>query len=41
VQLYALVNNLLNTNPPFPNTTVAGFYDRIGRSYKLGARFAF
>lgn len=41
VQVYALVNNLLNTNPPFPNTAVAGFYDRVGRAYKLGVRFQF
>lgn len=41
VQLYAVVNNLLNTEPPFPNTQLAGFYDRIGRSFKVGARFAF
>ena len=41
VQLYAVVNNVLNQTPPFPNTQVAGFYDRIGRSYKVGVRFAF
>lgn len=41
VQVYALVNNLLNTTPPFPNTSVAGFYDRVGRAYKLGVRFQF
>jgi outer membrane receptor protein involved in Fe transport len=41
VQVYALVNNLLNTTPPFPNTAVAGFYDRVGRAYKLGVRFQF
>ena len=41
VQLYAVVNNLLNKEPPFPNTQVAGYYDRIGRSYKVGIRFAF
>ena len=41
VQLYAVVNNLLNKDPPFPNTQLAGFYDRIGRSYKVGVRFGF
>ncbi|MCW2388790.1 outer membrane receptor protein involved in Fe transport [Sphingobium sp. B11D3B] len=41
VQLYAVVNNLLNKEPPFPSTQVAGFYDRIGRAYKVGVRFAF
>lgn len=41
VQLYAVVNNLLDAEPPFPNTVLAGFYDRIGRSYKIGVRFGF
>jgi outer membrane receptor protein involved in Fe transport len=41
VQFYAVVNNLLNTTPPFPNSQLAGFYDRIGRSYKIGMRFGF
>lgn len=41
VQLYAVVNNLLNVEPPFPATQLAGFYDRIGRSYKVGVRFDF
>ncbi|MCW2395318.1 MULTISPECIES: TonB-dependent receptor plug domain-containing protein [unclassified Sphingobium] len=41
VQLYAVINNLLDKEPPFPNTQLAGFYDRIGRSYKVGVRFNF
>jgi len=41
VTLYGVVSNLLNTTVPFPNTQLAGFYDRIGRSYKVGIRFAF
>ncbi|WP_423603472.1 TonB-dependent receptor plug domain-containing protein [Sphingomonas sp. MS122] len=41
LQFYAVVNNLLNAEPPFPNTQVAGLYDRIGRSYKVGLRFGF
>lgn len=41
VQLYALVNNLLDAKPPFPATQLAGFYDRIGRAYKVGLRFEF
>lgn len=41
VQFYALVNNLLNVAPPFPATQLAGFYDRLGRSYKVGLRFDF
>ncbi|BAK65440.1 TonB-dependent receptor-like protein [Sphingobium sp. SYK-6] len=41
VQLYAVINNLLDKDPPFPNTQLAGFYDRIGRAYKVGVRFGF
>ena len=41
VQLYGVVNNLLGVDPPFPATQLAGFYDRIGRSYKIGMRFEF
>lgn len=41
LQFYMVVNNLLNAEPPFPNTQVAGLYDRIGRSYKVGLRFGF
>ena len=41
LQFYALVNNVLDKDPPFPNTAVAGFYDRLGRSYKVGLRFAY
>ncbi|MBU0557256.1 MAG: TonB-dependent receptor [Alphaproteobacteria bacterium] len=41
VQLYAVVNNLLDKEPPFPSTQLAGLYDRIGRAYKVGVRFAF
>ncbi|MEO5773717.1 MAG: TonB-dependent receptor [Sphingomicrobium sp.] len=41
VQLYAVVNNLLDQTPPFPNTQLAGFYDRIGRYYRAGIRFSY
>jgi outer membrane receptor protein involved in Fe transport len=41
LQFYAVVNNLLDRDPPFPNTQLAGFYDRLGRSYKVGLRFTY
>jgi outer membrane receptor protein involved in Fe transport len=41
LQFYAVVNNLTNVAPPFPNTQVAGLYDRIGRYYRVGLRFAY
>ena len=41
IQFYGVVNNLLNATPPFPATQVAGFYDRIGRSFKVGVRFEY
>jgi outer membrane receptor protein involved in Fe transport len=41
LQFYFVVNNLLDAEPPFPSTQVAGLYDRIGRSYKVGLRFGF
>lgn len=37
-EVYGAVNNVANTEPPFPSTAVAGLYDRIGRSYSLGLR---
>jgi len=41
LQLYMVINNLTNVAPPFPNTQVSGFYDRIGRYYRVGVRFAY
>lgn len=41
VQLYGVVNNVGNVMPPFPYTGAAGFYDRVGRAYKVGVRVAF
>jgi iron complex outermembrane recepter protein len=49
VQLFAVVNNLLDTDPPFLPSGAAGgaresstnpfFYDVIGRFFRFGARF--
>lgn len=41
VQVYGVVNNVGNALPPFPYTGAAGFYDRVGRAYKVGVRVAF
>jgi iron complex outermembrane receptor protein len=41
VQLYTVVSNATNVAPPHPDTSVAGLYDRIGRYYRLGVRFAY
>lgn len=41
VQFYGVVNNVGNVMPPFPYTAAAGFYDRVGRAYKVGVRVAF
>jgi len=41
LQFYTVVNNVLDQDPPFPNTAVAGLYDRIGRFYRVGLRFAY
>ena len=41
VQIYGLVNNVLNRDPSFPATGVSGLYDRIGRFFKLGVRTEF
>lgn len=41
VTIYGVINNLTNNDPPFPSIAIAGFYDRLGRSFKAGARFAF
>lgn len=41
VELYGVVNNVGNTQPPFPYTAHVGFYDKIGRSYKVGMRMRF
>ena len=41
VQVYGLINNVLDRDPSFPPTAVAGLYDRIGRFFKLGVRTNF
>ncbi len=41
VELYGVVNNLFNENPPFPYTAAVGFYDKIGRYYRAGVRLNF
>lgn len=41
VELYGVVNNLFNENPPFPYTAAVGFYDKIGRYYRAGIRLNF
>ena len=51
VQLYGLVNNLLDRAPPFVPSGAAGganesstnpaFYDVIGRMFKVGVRFKY
>ena len=40
-QIYGVVNNIGNVQPPFPYTAVVGFYDKVGRTYKAGVRFTF
>jgi outer membrane receptor protein involved in Fe transport len=41
VEIYGVVNNLANEEPPFAYTSYVGFYDKIGRTFKLGMRLAF
>jgi hypothetical protein len=48
VQLYGLVNNILNQSPPIivdnfiaPLATNPSLYDVIGRTFILGARFQY
>ena len=41
VQFYTVINNLTNKFPPYPDTQLSGFYDRIGRYYRLGVRFSY
>ena len=41
LQVYAVINNLTNAAPPYPETSISGMYDRIGRDYRAGIRFAY
>ena len=39
LQVFALVDNIANVAPPFPETVISGQYDRIGRNFRFGVRF--
>lgn len=41
LEVYGVVNNVANVEPPFPYTAYAGFHDKVGRTWKLGIRFTF
>jgi iron complex outermembrane receptor protein len=41
VEVYGVVNNLFDTEVPFPGTQVSGLYDRIGRFIRIGVRFSY
>ncbi len=41
LQLYTVINNLFNVDPPFPTTAVSGLYDKIGRYYRVGLRYSY
>lgn len=41
LQVYLMINNLANVSPPFPETAISGMYDRIGRYFRAGVRFAY
>lgn len=41
IEVYGVVNNLTNEQPPFAYTSYAGFYDKVGRTVKVGMRVAF
>ncbi|MET0309522.1 MAG: TonB-dependent receptor [Sphingomonas sp.] len=41
VQLYGIVNNLLDADVPFPATQISGLYDRVGRFFRVGVRVAY
>jgi len=41
VEVYGVVNNVMNEAPPFAYTSYVGFFDKIGRTYKVGMRVAF
>lgn len=41
LQLYGVVNNLFDVEPPFPATAISGLYDRVGRSFRVGLRFTY
>lgn len=41
LQFYMVANNVTNVDAPFPVIGIAGIYDRIGRYYRAGVRFAY
>lgn len=41
VEVYGVVDNLFNVQPPFPYTALVGLYDKAGRTFRLGARLQF
>jgi outer membrane receptor protein involved in Fe transport len=41
VEIYGVVDNLTNEQPPFPYTALVGLYDKAGRTFRLGARLQF
>jgi outer membrane receptor protein involved in Fe transport len=41
LQLYVVINNVANAAPPSPETAISGLYDRIGRDFRAGVRFAY
>lgn len=41
VEFYVVINNLTNVDPPFPATQISGIFDKLGRDYQAGIRFAY
>lgn len=41
VEVYGVINNVTNEEPPFAYTSYTGFFDKIGRTYKVGMRLVF
>jgi iron complex outermembrane receptor protein len=41
VQVYGVVNNLFDIEPPFPATAISGLFDRVGRSFRVGLRLTY
>lgn len=41
VVVYGVVNNLLDSEVPFPATQISGLYDRVGRFFRLGLRLSY
>lgn len=40
-QLYGVVNNATDKDPPFPAVAAAGLFDRVGRFFKVGVRASY